>query len=83
MTWFSKEFDTIEEAQRATGASGFFQPYGVFETPDGKFVWANLNQRQFTPEEAAAIHDGILELTGHRMVSIRDALFGWMMYHKR
>lgn len=80
LKWFSKPYETLEASQKALGSISFFERYGAFVSPGGKFVTANLRLQQWSKDEIKAIHDNVLELTGYRMVAYTDALFGWTEY---
>ena len=75
--WFSDSFDTAEQAKADCNATGFFNRYGLFQAPDGRFVHANLRLQQWSKQEVAEIQESIQALTGYRMVEYTDSLFGW------
>lgn len=79
MIWFSREYDSPEEAQEAHPAE-LFASDAVFRTPDGKFVQAHVRRQQWTHQETHNIAAGVLALNGYKMVSYTDPLFGWFPY---
>lgn len=80
MKWFSSPFDTIEEAQANIGRIDFFASYGVFQQPDGKYVWADMRLQQWSKTEIATFSASVKRLTGLTLVSYTDALFGWQSF---
>lgn len=78
--WFSIEYNTLEDAQGSVGRIEFFSSYAVFETPKGRFVVGEPRIHQWSKSEIREIAENVEKLTGNRMVSYTDALFGWMPY---
>ena len=80
LKWFSGPYITLDEAKESLAPFQFFQMHGVFQTPEGEFVTSNLRLTQWTDDEVKAIHDGVLERTGYRLIAWTTALFGWKDY---
>ena len=80
MQWFSEPKKTIEEAQ-ALHTPELFRPAGVFQTPNGEFVVANLRMYSDWPPHDAA--QQIENLTGNKMIGLCDPLLGvWVTYQQ-
>lgn len=78
MQWFSEPKNTIEDAQ-ALHTPELFRPAGMFQTPEGKFVVANLRMDSDWPPHNAVKQ--IEKLTGNKMIGMCDPLLGvWMPY---
>lgn len=78
-TFFSSPFTSQDEAQ-ASAPVELMKQYGVFQTPEGSFVFGEL-RTQLHPEKVAVCATGIKQLIGYELVSYQVPLvLNWKLY---
>jgi len=82
MKWFSDAQDTIEEAQMLHQPGVLsFDPAAVFQTQEGLFVMGLLQVRNWSMDLLRETDQMTQELTGNKMVSYCEPVFGiWKRY---